>query len=650
MMNIFYILLGIIGLGFLVFIHELGHYIVARRVGMKVEVFSIGFGKPFFTFIFQGVRWQICYLFFGGFVKIAGMEKEGNVELHQIKDGFFGAKPINRIRVAIAGPLVNILFAFVAFTGIFLLGGRLKPFAEFTKIVGFVDPKSQSYQEGLRVGDTVSSIDQHPYKGFHDLIYSSVLAKKRIYIEGDHVNYQTGNHIPFKLDVPLYPHPQASNDFQTFGLLSPAMFLVYEPFPDGRNNPIPKGSPMYSSGILPEDRIVWVDGENIFSVPQLQSIVNRATSLITVQRDHQISHFRVPRIAVKDLRLSNEQKAELIDWQHEIGLKEDIKDVFFIPYDMDSHCAILDSLAYIDDEAKQRPFMTSPSNSASILDQPLKRGDQILAVDGVPIESSFQFLREFQQKKVQIIVDRSHSYVKGMNWKNQDEMFLNSVNWKDLQDLTAKIGISKVNQVGSLYRLNPVAPVPQKDFPRSEKKQMVVNARNEAILKKIENIVDVKEKQKAQDNFETFQNRLVLGIALQDKEVVYNPAPWQLFWQVVTEMFRTIGALFSGLLHPKWMSGPVGFVQVMQHGWSLGVKEALYWLGMISLGLGLTNLLPIPVLDGGYICFALWEIITGKPIKAKVMERMIVPFVVLMILFFVFVTYHDVMRVFQRIF
>jgi regulator of sigma E protease len=60
MINYIYILLGILGLGFLVFIHELGHYIVARRVGMKVEVFSVGFGKPFFTFMFQGVRWQIC--------------------------------------------------------------------------------------------------------------------------------------------------------------------------------------------------------------------------------------------------------------------------------------------------------------------------------------------------------------------------------------------------------------------------------------------------------------------------------------------------------------------------------------------------------------------------------------------------------------
>ena len=49
------------------------------------------------------------------------------------------------------------------------------------------------------------------------------------------------------------------------------------------------------------------------------------------------------------------------------------------------------------------------------------------------------------------------------------------------------------------------------------------------------------------------------------------------------------------------MQGPVGIVQVMQHSWSIGFKEAIFWLGMISLNLGVLNLLPIPVLDGGHI-------------------------------------------------
>ena len=88
----------------------------------------------------------------------------------------------------------------------------------------------------------------------------------------------------------------------------------------------------------------------------------------------------------------------------------------------------------------------------------------------------------------------------------------------------------------------------------------------------------------------------------------------------------------------------------MQQGWSLGLKEALYWLALISLNLGILNLLPIPVLDGGQICFALWEQITRKPLKSKTMERIVVPFMIIFIGLFVFVTFHDLSRLIKGIF
>ena len=75
--SLIYALFAILGLGFSVFIHELGHYWIARRQGMRVEVFAIGFGKAIYTWEWDGVKWQICALPFGGYVKIAGMQKEG---------------------------------------------------------------------------------------------------------------------------------------------------------------------------------------------------------------------------------------------------------------------------------------------------------------------------------------------------------------------------------------------------------------------------------------------------------------------------------------------------------------------------------------------------------------------------------------------
>src|SRR3990167_4615941 len=95
--TLLYVLLAAFGLGVLIFIHEFGHYWMARRKGMEVEVFSIGFGKPFFSWKYQGVKWQLCYLPFGGYVRIAGMEKKGKLEPYEIPNGFYGKKPWARI-------------------------------------------------------------------------------------------------------------------------------------------------------------------------------------------------------------------------------------------------------------------------------------------------------------------------------------------------------------------------------------------------------------------------------------------------------------------------------------------------------------------------------------------------------------------------
>lgn len=98
--QIAYLLLAALGLGFLIFIHELAHYLMAVRVGMKVEAFSIGFGAAIYKWERKGVEWRIGWMPFGGYVKIAGEKKEANVEPNEVTGGFFSKKPIDRIKVA----------------------------------------------------------------------------------------------------------------------------------------------------------------------------------------------------------------------------------------------------------------------------------------------------------------------------------------------------------------------------------------------------------------------------------------------------------------------------------------------------------------------------------------------------------------------
>src|SRR5271154_6587894 len=97
--SILYVVMSILGLSFLIFIHELGHYWMARRTGMRVETFSIGFGRPITSWMRDGVKWQIGWLLFGGYVKIAGMDTSDQRDLYEVKDGFFGKRPLDRIKV-----------------------------------------------------------------------------------------------------------------------------------------------------------------------------------------------------------------------------------------------------------------------------------------------------------------------------------------------------------------------------------------------------------------------------------------------------------------------------------------------------------------------------------------------------------------------
>src|SRR5690606_10317526 len=129
--------------------------------------------------------------------------------------------------------------------------------------------------------------------------------------------------------------------------------------------------------------------------------------------------------------------------------------------------------------------------------------------------------------------------------------------------------------------------------------------------RQIESIEDPKKRAHALNLLENKENQLLLGLpGVQDKKVLYNPPPTEAFVDIVLEIQRTLYSLVTGTLNPKWMSGPIGVIQVVQKGASAGISESIFWMGFISLNLGIINLLPIPVLDGGMILLSFFELAT----------------------------------------
>jgi len=641
MISIFYIILALLGLNLLVFIHELGHYIVARREGMRVHVFSIGFGKPLVSWMHKGVKWQICPLLIGGYVRIAGMEKEGDLEPYEVPEGFYSKKPWARIKVALAGPLVNLAFALVIFGVIWAFGGREKPFAQFTKLIGYMDPNSELYQNGVRPGDEITEYNGEPFAGYKDLIYAALMNGHPANVEGNRIDYYTSQKTPYDYTLTPYESPELRKGFKTVGILAPASFLIY-------SGSLYPNLPLEKSGIELNDQIVWVDGELIFSSEQLTHVLNSDKVLLTIERGDTTFLGKVPRVPLEDLRLSGEERIEFQDWEYDAGLHPRDQTSLFIPYTLSHDFLVQNGLFYVDKNS--RVVRASSSVKTSPLDTILKPGDRILALDGVPVENGVGFLKQLQSPLIQIIVKRGSTWGE-VSWKNEDQMFESGTDWDGLLDLAQTIGTAKsIKTSGNFHFLNPVIPIRLKDFSLPEEKRNELDEQLNKQRKEAEKIADVDEREQMLEQINNYQNRLMLGVALQDRTVIYNPGPFALFGSVFQEISRNLIGLFSGYLSPKHFGGPIFIVQVMQHSWGIGVKEALFWLGAISLNLGFLNLLPIPILDGGHICFSILEKIRKKPLKAKTMQRLILPFVALLIFMFIYLTYNDLTRIFGRLF
>lgn len=630
-MQILYIVLAIIGLSFLVFIHELGHYIVARRVGMRVEAFSIGFGKPLISWLWHGVRWQIGILPFGGYVRIAGMEKEEGKEPHEIEDGFFGKSPWARIKVALAGPIVNIAFALLVFSAIWFLGGRAKPFSEYTNIIGYVDTQSELYEKGVRPGDTIRTYNNEPFSKYQDLLLASVANRPNATIEGDSIDYYTGEHTPFRYTLPVYEDPRHS-ELKTIGILYPANFLMVQ-------GEIPPLSPMFDSGIRSGDRIVWADGSLIFSTQQLSELINQQEALITIERDGKVIQTRVPRMNVESLEEVSFLKNDFQDWKYEIG-----KGFagYCIPFAFSAGCIVTEPIPYAVPSPIEETFAKQQMKTSHVL----KKGDRILAVDGRRVDKGYEVVGALQKKRVSIIVDRGEHYGR-IPLGKANATYVNSVDWKKIQEVVDAIGTkTEMRQAGSIHLLRPVTPIQMKEYPFTDEERARYQAAIDSLTKQAEGESDPEKRGMMLRQLQKQESTLILGISLGDESVLVNPNPLNMMGQVLKDMGKTITSVTTGQISAKWMSGPVGIMQMMHVSWSKGVVEALYWLGVISLNLGILNLLPIPVLDGGHIVISVYEMVTRRRLSARAMQRLIIPFAILLIAFFVYVTYNDIMRLF----
>ena len=275
--RLIYIIAAVLVLfGAAVFVHELGHFVVARLCGMRVLEFAIGFGPKVFSRIRNGIEYSWRWIPAGGFVKLPQMITSEALE-GGVDEEVPPASPVSKVLVAVAGPLMNLVFAFILATVIYFVG---LPVPINPPVIGPVDEHSREYKLGLREGDLILSVDGHMVKSWQDVQTYTVLARtNRVEV----ITERNGAVVTNELFATL-------ND--AVGL----KMLDLEP----RDHPVvasvQSGSPAEKSGLKEHDKFVSFAGVPIVGQQQLIDIIRKRPgqpSVVVVERDGRLLTLNV---------------------------------------------------------------------------------------------------------------------------------------------------------------------------------------------------------------------------------------------------------------------------------------------------------------------------------------------------------------------
>ncbi len=167
---VFYLLVAFAALSILVFFHELGHYLAARFFGVKIERFSIGFGKVLARRHCCDTEWAFSAIPLGGYVKMKGQNDADPLERSSDPDSYDVKRPWQKIIILLAGPFANLVLAFFTYLHIAFWGAPVPIAIDYLPpIVGKVAPDTPAQKAGLKEHDRILSIDGKPVRYWYQI-------------------------------------------------------------------------------------------------------------------------------------------------------------------------------------------------------------------------------------------------------------------------------------------------------------------------------------------------------------------------------------------------------------------------------------------------------------------------------------------------
>jgi regulator of sigma E protease len=272
-------------LGVMILVHEFGHYAVAKLCGVRVDVFSLGFGKRLFGFRRGDTDYRVSALPLGGYVKMAG---ENPMEARTGEPSEFMSHPRwQRLLIAVAGPAMNVLLAVGIVTGVFMLHYTHDWYLDQPTRVGWVDENSPAAKAGIKPGDLITQID-----GFTNPLWEDTKAKIAI---------SPAQAVPLvlkrngqTLSMTITPDTYGPSRIGEAGLEPAAGVTV---------DVIETDMPAYKAGVRDGDEIIAINGIGLHSIGELTHFLQEDKGKpieVTVMRDSKVDKYHMTPVLTPD--------------------------------------------------------------------------------------------------------------------------------------------------------------------------------------------------------------------------------------------------------------------------------------------------------------------------------------------------------------
>lgn len=242
----------LIVLGVLIFIHELGHFVVAKLSGVGVEKFSLGFGPRILWYTRGETEYRISLFPFGGYVKMMG-ESPGEEVSEEDREKSFTHKPLSRkVAIVAAGSVMNIVLAVILFPIIFMVGLNVPAYLDKPPVIGYVTPESPADRADIRKGDRIEAVNGKAVGKWEELVITIAL--------------ETEKAIEFEVtrDGESFTATIEPGEGEPLGLYAPMPVIVGK---------LIEGEPAEEAGLMPDDRILAIDGLKIAHWADLRNTI-----------------------------------------------------------------------------------------------------------------------------------------------------------------------------------------------------------------------------------------------------------------------------------------------------------------------------------------------------------------------------------------